>query len=261
MDLGLKNKVAIVTEGTTTIGTAIARALADEGAVVAFAGADAAAIARAQAELRDHAANVAGMRADIASPADVRRLVDDTLARFGRVDIVVSNAGAEVAGTIDDVTADQVSALMLRKIMGPWELARAVAPHLRRQGSGRFVVVISDAGKIPGRSVIASAVAGAAQHAFVKSLSDDLGRSNVLVTGVSVGHIGPAADAPPVARDLYISRSLAQQESRWAADVPLGRWGTAADVANAVAFLCSGCSSFISGSNLDVDGGDQRSIF
>ena len=164
MDLGLKNKVAIVTEGTTAIGTAIARALADEGAVVAFAGADAAAIARAQAELRDHGANVTGTRADIASQADVRRLVDDTLARFGRVDIVVSNAGAEVAGTIDDVTADQVSALMLRKIMGPWELARAVAPHMRRQGSGRFVVVISDAGKIPGRSVIASAVAGAAQR-------------------------------------------------------------------------------------------------
>ncbi len=261
MDLGLKDKVAIVTEGTTAIGEAIARALAEEGAVVVFGGADAAKVARSQAALRGQGADVTGTRADIASPADVRRLVDETLARCGRIDIVVSNAGTEVTGTIDEVTAEQVTELMRRKLTGPWELARAVAPHMRQRGSGRFVVVIGDAGKIPGRSVIASAIAGAAQHAFVKSLSDDLGRSNVLVTGVSVGHIGPAAEAPPVARELHVSRSLGQQESGWAADVPLGRWGTAADVANAVAFLCSDRSSFISGSNLDVDGGDQRSIF
>ena len=123
-------------------------------------------------------------------------------------------------------------------------------------------MVVGDAGKRPGRADIASSVVGAAQHAFIKSLSDDLGRSNVLVSGVSVGHIGPPSGCVRLpARDIYISRSLEQQESNWAADVPLGRWGTPDDVASAVAFLSSDCSSFICGSNLDVDGGDQRSIF
>jgi NAD(P)-dependent dehydrogenase (short-subunit alcohol dehydrogenase family) len=261
MELGLKSKVVIVTEATTGIGEAVARGFAEEGALLAIGGSNAAALEKGRAGLAAGGAEVLAVRADPGEPGDMRRLVDETLARFGRIDIVVSNAGAELGGSIDDVPTDALADLVRSKLLGPWELARAVGGHMRARGSGRIVVVISDAGKIPSRATIASGVAGAAQHAFVKSLSDDLGRSNVLVTGVSVGHIGPPSANGGLVRDLYVSRSLEQQESGWAADVPLGRWGKPEDVANAVLFLSSDCSSFVCGSNLDVDGGDQRTIF
>ena len=262
MDLKIKNKVAIITDGTGAIGAAIADTLAAEGATVVFAGAEDAAIERTKKALNKHSGSVVGILADAGSEADMRKLAATALDQFGRIDIVVNNAGAELYGDIGDVSVEQLSALLRIKVLGPWELARAVAPHMRKQGHGRIITVISDAGKIPGRSMIASAVGGAAQLAFVKSLADELGPSNVLATGVSIGHIKESdGPAPPVRRDPFISRSLEQHESNWAMDVPLGRWGTPSDVANAVAFLSSESSSFICGSNLDVDGGDQRSIF
>ncbi len=234
MDMGLKGKVAVVTEGDTAIGRSITQSLRDEGATVIVGGGE----------------------------GDPRAFVADTIARHGRIDIVVSNAEGELVGTIDEIPAARVAALFERKVQRPWELARAVAPHMRKRGSGRIVVLVADTGKIPGKSVPGAAAVGAAQHAFVKSLSDDLGRDNVLVTGVSYGHVGVAsADEARIERDVHVSRSLGQQEAHWAADVPLGRRGAPQDVANAIVFLASDRSSFISGSNLDVDGGDQRLIF
>lgn len=233
MDLGLKGKVAVVTEGGTAIGKAIVASLREEGATVVVGG-----------------------------DGNASAFVADTIARHGRVDIVVSNAEGDLVGPIAEVPAERVAALFERKVQRPWELARAVAPHMRARKSGRIVVLVADTAKIPGRSVLGAATVGAAQHAFVKSLSDDLGRDNVLVTAVSYGHIGtPSADEARIERDPHVSRSMGQQQANWAADIPLGRRGKPEDVANAVLFLASERSSFISGSNLDVDGGDQRSIF
>ncbi|RDJ26953.1 SDR family NAD(P)-dependent oxidoreductase [Bosea caraganae] len=262
MELGLTGKVALITEATTKIGEAIAQSLAEEGARLVIVGSDGAELTRAAERLKGQGAEVLPIRSDGLDQREAKRLVAETIARFGKIDVLVLNSDAEVTGTIEEVPVEAVAGLVQRKLLGPWELARAAAPHLRGQESGRIVVLISDAAKVPHKARIASALVGAAQHAFVKSLSDDLGPDNVLVTGVSVGHIGPpSAGTAQVERNIYVSRSLEQQEAGWAADVPLGRWGTPGDVANAVAFLASDRSSFICGSNLDVDGGDQRMIF
>ncbi len=261
MDLGLKDKVALVTDCTNPIGLAIAKSFGAEGASVVASGADAEKVQRAADELRQRNVSAVGVCADITVPADVKVLVDKAIAHFGRLDIVVNTAGTDLRGRAEEVPAERVEDLLKVKVLGPWELARRVAPHLRKQGSGRFIMVISDAGKIPGKSVIASAVAGAAQHAFVKSLSDDLGADNVLVSAVSIGHIGPPSEADlAIEGEQYLSRSLEQQESGWGRHVPLGRWGDPEDVADAVVFLASANAGFICGSNIDVDGGDQRSI-
>ena len=115
-----------------------------------------------------------GFIADIGKPADVAALVEDTVKAFGRIDIVVSNAGTHISGRIDDVASDVLLRHFQTKVVGPWELARCVAPHMRRQGGGRFIVIIGQTGKVPQANAIPSTVVNAAQHAFVKSLSDEL---------------------------------------------------------------------------------------
>jgi 3-oxoacyl-[acyl-carrier protein] reductase len=133
---------------------------------------------------------------------------------------------------------------------------------MRRQGGGRFIVIIGQTGKVPQANAIASTITNAAQHAFVKSLSDQFAADNILVNAVCPSRIkSPLTDGLKLYNEIYLGRSLEQQESKWGAEVPLGRWGTPDDIANAVAFLASRRAGFIVGSNIDVDGGHQRSIF
>lgn len=175
-----------------------------------------------------------------------------------RIEIAVCCADADAPGRIDEVPAERLQSLLQANLLSPWDLVRRLAPQLRRRGSGRVIFVIDAAAKVPGIDVLAAAVCGAAQLALVKSLSDDLGRDGVLVNAVCVSRVAghPArAIAQP-----FIGRSLEQQEANWGRDVPLGRPGSLQDIANAVVFLASGRAAFVVGSNIDVDGGYQRSI-
>jgi 3-oxoacyl-[acyl-carrier protein] reductase len=259
MNLGLKGKVALVTGGSSGIGLAIAAKLAAEGCKVAIAGRQQVKLDAAVAEIAD----ARGFATDVRDGAQVARLVDDVIKAFGQIDIVVSNAGTHLPGRLEDVETGALTRHIETKVLGPWQLAKQVAPHMRRQGGGRFIVIIGQAGKVPQANGIASAISNAAQHAFVKSLSDDLARDNILVNAVCPSRIkSPLTDAlGHLYNEVFLGRSLEQQESRWGAEVPLGRWGTPEDIANAVAFLASDRAAFIVGSNIDVDGGHQRSIF
>jgi NAD(P)-dependent dehydrogenase (short-subunit alcohol dehydrogenase family) len=259
MDLGLTGKTALITGGTSGIGLAIAEKLAVEGCAVAVCGRDRERIDGALAALDWPGAN--GFAADLADPAQVAALVDEVIKTFGGIDIVVSNAGTHLPGRMDEISADQLLRHFQTKVQGPWELARRVAPHMRTRGGGRFIVIIGQAGKVPQASAIASAVVNAAQHAFVKSLSDDLAPHGILVNAVCPSRIkSPLTDALTLYNEVYYGRSLEQQESKWGAEVPLGRWGLPDDIANAVAFLASKRAEFIVGANIDVDGGHQRMI-
>ena len=151
---------------------------------------------------------------------------------------MVSNAGTHFAGRIDEVATDDLVRHFHTKVIGPWELARRVAPHMRRQGGGRFIVIIGQTGKVPQANAIASTITNAAQHAFVKSLSDEFApRQHSGQRRVPEPHQVPLTDALKLYNEVYLGRSLEQQEIAWGAEVPLGRWGTPDDIANAVAFL------------------------
>jgi len=260
MDLGLSGKTALITGGTSGIGLAIAQRLAEEGCGIAICGRARARLDSAIATLRSK--NAKGFIADVCKSCDIAALVEGTVAAFGGIDIVVSNAGTHIAGGIDDVATDVLVQHFQTKVVGPWELARRVAPHMRRRGGGRFIIIIGQTGKVPQANAIASTITNAAQHAFVKSLSDELAASKILVNAVCPSRIkSPLTDGLKLYNEVYLGRSLEQQESGWGSEVPLGRWGTPDDIANAVAFLASERAAFMCGTNIDVDGRHQRSIF
>jgi 3-oxoacyl-[acyl-carrier protein] reductase len=260
MDLGLKGKIALVTGGTSGIGLAIAQKLAAEGAGVAICGRDRAKLNAAVDSLKS--AGVQGFSADVRDPVSVKGLVTDVVRSLGGIDIVVSNAGTHIAGRVSDLSSAELLNHFTTKVAGPWELARAAAPHMKSRGGGRFIVIVGQTGKVPQANGIVSTVVNAAQHAFVKSLSDDLAPSGILVNAVCPSRIeSPLTHGLTLFNEVHLGRSLEQQESKWGAEVPLGRWGTPEDIANAVAFLASERAGFICGANIDVDGGHQRMIF
>ena len=128
---------------------------------------------------------------------------------------MVSNAGTHLAGRIDEVATDDLIRHFHTKVVGPWELARCVAPHMRRQGGGRFIVIIGQTGKVPQANAIASTITNAAQHAFVKSLSDELAPSNILVNAVCPSRIkSPLTDGLTLYNEVYLGRNLEQQETQ-----------------------------------------------
>jgi 3-oxoacyl-[acyl-carrier protein] reductase len=254
LDLALKGKVALVTGGDGAIGLATAQRLLAEGVKVAIAGQDARKLEKAAQTLR-------AVSKDVASHAgDSAQSVAAAVKAFGQLDIVVSADEQDLRGDFDSLDPTAVDAYLRAKVTGTWELARQAVPHLRKQKSARFIVVIAEAGKLPAASTIASCVAGAAQHAFVKALSDHLGKDNILVTAVSAGNIDSVTPAG-IDGERYIGRSLEHQEAAWGVKTPLGRMGKPEDVANAIAFLASDRAAFLTGTHFDVDGGNQRMIF
>lgn len=254
LDLALKGKVALVTGGDGAIGLATAQRFVAEGVKVAIAGRDPGKLEKAAQTLR-------AVSKDVTSHAgDPVQAVDAAVKNFGQLDIVVSCDSQELRGDFDSLDPATVDAYLGAKVMGTWELARQAVPHLRKQKTGRFIVVVAEAGKLPAATTIASCVAGAAQHAFVKALSDHLGKDNILVTAVSAGNIQSVTD-PGIKGEQYIGRSLEHQEAGWGLATPLGRMGEPEDVANAIAFLASERAAFLTGTHFDVDGGNQRMIF
>lgn len=258
MELGLNGKTALITGGSSGIGLAIAHKLAAEGCKIAICGRDRGKLDGAAASLPSAKA----FAADLCVPQEVAALVDNVITALGHIDIVVSNAGTHLPGRLEEIEGEEMLDHFKTKVLGAWQLARSVVPHMRQQGGGRFIVIIGQAGKVPQGNAIASTVINAAQHSFVKSLSDDLAPSGILVNAVCPSRIKtPLTDHLTLYNEIYYGRSLEQQEAKWGAEVPLGHWGTADDIANAVAFLASERAGFICGTNIDVDGGHQRMIF
>lgn len=260
MDLGLSGKTALITGGTSGIGLAIARRLGEEGCRVAICGRDRPKLDAAIDKLRP--IDATGFVADVCVADDIAALVGNSVTALGGIDIVVSNAGTHIAGSISEMPSDRLLRHFQTKVIGPWELARQVAPHMRARGGGRFIVIIGQTGKVPQANAIASTVVNAAQHSFVKSLSDEFAKDRILVNAVCPSRIkSPLTDTLKLFNEVHLGRSLEQQQSGWGAEVPLGRWGTPENIADAVAFLASDRAAFICGANIDVDGGHQRSIF
>jgi 3-oxoacyl-[acyl-carrier protein] reductase len=241
----LQGRVAIVTGGSRGIGAAIATWLAGAGAAVVVSGRDAARLEGAVKELETRGAQALGIVADAASREDCERLADAAKGRFGRIDVLVNNAGIARDALLlrmKDEDWDRVIAVNLR---GAFLMTRAAARTMVRQKSGRVINVTSTAGAMGNAGQVNYSAAKAGLVGLTKASARELAHWSITVNAVAPGLIDTdmVAAMPPAARDALI------------AQVPLGRMGTAREVAEMVGFLAGDAAAYITGQVFHVNGG------
>ena len=243
----LDGRVAVVTGGTRGLGEGFATALADAGASVMLVGRDGERGQQVAQGLRDQGRQAQFIAADVTCPADVARMLDETLACFGRVDVLVNNAGACVHAPALEVTEDDWRAVMNVNLDAVWRCAQTFGRHFVGQRSGAIVNVGSMSGLIVNRPQWQPAynASKAAVHHLTRSLAAEWGPYGVRVNALAPGYI--KTDMSPVDEPRF--------QRHWVQDAPLERYGTVTELAPAVVFLASDASSFVTGSVLVADGG------
>ncbi|WP_238927953.1 SDR family oxidoreductase [Achromobacter xylosoxidans] len=231
------DKVAIITAGGSGMGAAAARKLAADGYRVAILSSSGKGEALA-AELGG-----LGVTGSNRSPEDLARLVDATLQQWGRVDAVVNSAGHGPKGPLLEISDDDWHLGMEFYLLNVVRIARLVAPVMKRQRSGAIVNISTYATFEPEALFPTSGVFRAGLAAFTKVFADEYAEHNVRMNNVLPGFID----------------SLPEKEDR-RARIPMGRYGTAEEVADLIAFLASDASSYITGQNIRIDGGITRSV-
>ncbi|MEU9013510.1 SDR family oxidoreductase [Streptomyces sp. NPDC048479] len=249
MDLGLKDRVYIVTGASRGLGHASARALVADGAKVVISGRGEKAVADAAAEFGP---NAVGLASDNADPASAERLVAAARAQFGRLDGVLISVGGPAPGFAADNTDEQWESAFQSVFLGAVRLARSAAAALGEGGVIGFVLSGSVHEPIPGLTISNGLRPGLA--GFAKSLSDELGPRGIRVVGLLPARIDTdrVRELDALSGDAEAARTA--HESR----IPLRRYGTPEEFGNAAAFLLSPAASYLTGVMLPVDGGARH---
>ena len=241
----LAGRVAVVTGGTRGIGLAIARALAEDGASVVVSGRDAGRLESAVKELETLGASALGVAADQSKREDCDRLVDAAKERFGRIDVLVNNAGITRDQLLVRMKDDDWDQVLDTNLRGVFLMTRAVAKSMMRQKSGRIINIASTAGAMGNPGQVNYSAAKAGVIGLTKAAARELAHWNILVNAVAPGLIETdmAAGIPAEARE-----ALLQQ-------VPLKRVGAAREVAEVVRFLAGDGAAYVTGQIIHVNGG------
>jgi len=252
VDLGLKGKVAVVTGGTEGIGKATALKLAQEGAKVAICARRAELLDKAAEEIRKTGAEVLAVAADMSKAADIERFMKAVIERFGRIDILVNNAGTSARGKFLEVDDATWSADLELKLFGAIRCTRLAVPLMKKQGGGRIVNITISSAKQPGAESMPTSVSRAAGLALTKALSKEYAADNILVNTVCIGKIKSGQHERRIRKDGLTADDYYAKTGK---EIPLGRVGEAAEVANVITFLVSEAASYVTGSSINLDGG------
>jgi len=250
MDLGLTGKVAIVAGASRGIGKATALVLACEGARVVLAARDEAALRDTAGEIEAKGGEALAVSGDLTNAEDAERLVGAAVERFGRIDALVTSVHFSAPGFEDEALRQSFESLFLPAA----RLARLVVPHMREAGGGSIVHLSSiygkEAGGQPGYNAMKAALISES-----KAMAVSLARDRIRVNTVAPGSVS-APGGSWWRRQREDPESMARFVEQ---NIPMGRFGTAEEIANMVAFLCSERASWVTGATIVVDGGQSHS--
>jgi 3-oxoacyl-[acyl-carrier protein] reductase len=252
MDLGIQNRVAMVAAASKGLGRAIAEALQAEGARVSG-------FARS---IEPWSEDMLAVQGDITKAEDLQRWFEETVARFGQVDILVTNTGGPPAATFLQLTEEQWRLGVDSTLMNVVRLCRLVIPDMQKRKWGRILHLTSFVAKQPIELLTISSTLRSGLSALTKTLADQVAGDGILVNAILPGHfltdrqrhLGEIrAEQQGITLDEYFARTQAA--------IPLGRYGRPEELASVAAFLCSERASYLTGASIQVDGGLYRGTF
>jgi 3-oxoacyl-[acyl-carrier protein] reductase len=262
MDTGIKNRVAIVAASSQGIGRAAAEAFAAEGCRVAMCSRNPQTLQAAADEIRkQYSAEVFAQAVEVGDAEAVHHFVDAVVAKFGAVDICVTNAGGPPAKGFLAASVDEWRQALDQNFLSTVYFAREVIPHMQRNHWGRIITITSISTKQPVPDLVLSNAARAAVVGLVKSLANEFGKDGILVNNVA-----PGFTATGRLKGLAKSRASSQNKTEkemfegWAADAALKRVAEPREIADAIVWLASERASFITGQTLLVDGGAYKGL-
>jgi 3-oxoacyl-[acyl-carrier protein] reductase len=246
--MNLKGRVAIVTGGSRGIGRATVERLAEQGVDVIVnyvrdeAAAQEAVVAATQRGVRARA-----VKADVAQATEAEQLIRETIEAFGRLDFLICNAGIWEGAPVESMDEAQWDRVISINLKGTWAVCKAAVPHLKRQGSGRIVIVSSTAGQRGEAGYSNYAASKGGQISFTKSLASELAAHGINVNAIAPGWVDTELNT-----GVFADTKYREEIER---GIPLGRMASTDDIALPIVFLCSEWARHITGEVLNVNGG------
>lgn len=262
MDLGLRGKVALVAAASRGLGRAVAEELAAEGASLVMCARGKETLDEACDAVRSASGvDVVGVAADVSRPDDIARLVHAAIARFSRIDILVTNAGGPPSGTFESLGPAKWDEAVRVTLLSTVNLCRAVLPGMKQRRWGRIINITSITVKQPVEGLMLSNSLRAGVTGFARTLANE-----VAAEGITVNNILPGYTRTQRVEDLAKAASeregisMAEATKKWESEIPMRRLGEPREFAAVAAFLASERASYVTGTSIQVDGGWIRSL-
>ena len=244
----------MITGGTSGIGAATARVFAREGAKVAITGRRRELGEAVAAQIKLSGGEAMFIAADVTRAEDCRRSINETVASYGRIDILFNNAGIVTPGTLEQISEEDWARTFDVNVKGTYLMTKLALPIMRAQGRGVIVNNASDWGIVGGPRYTAYSASKGAVVLLTKSVALEVARDNVRVNAICPGDTVVERWRASERRDHSIS--FEEELKAMGENLPIGRVGAVEEIANAVLFLASDESSFMTGATLIVDGGN-----